>query len=133
MKRKRIVIVDDDPGLLRQVKMFLEDFGEFEVIIMRDPRLAVRRVEALDPQPDLILLDLVMPHRHGSDIAAELRGHMRLSKIPIIFFTGSEREVSRSEVPSDGRIGGEHFVLKGIDPELLRVTLLKALSPAGSP
>jgi len=75
---------------------------------------------ACEFEPDLILLDVIMPDADGGEVAARLRAHEKLRNVPIVFLTAA---VSKQELhgPS-GLIGGRVFVAKPVNKrELLEV------------
>ena len=107
---KKILVVDDEPSLTRMVKMSLEQTGRFEVRTENQGSQALRA--AREFQPDLILLDVMMPDKSGDEIAADLREDAQLSNIPFIFLTaivtGSETD------PGGSEIGGNLFLAKPV-------------------
>jgi len=83
----RILIVDDEPEILNAVKYYLED-EDFEVHIAEEGNEAVALAETL--QPDLIVLDVMMPVMDGIQVCRQLRSRSRTRLIPIIFLTARE-------------------------------------------
>jgi CheY-like chemotaxis protein len=81
---KRILIVDDDPDLVEAVSMLLEAAG-------MEPLAAYGGVEGLEKakneDPDLIVLDVMMPDKDGYAVAKELAKDAKLSEIPLIMLT----------------------------------------------
>lgn len=81
---KRILIVEDEISVRNAVRVFLEHHSPFEVC-----GEAANGVEAVDKatalQPDLVILDLSMPHMNGIEAASLLRS--RLPIVPIIAYT----------------------------------------------
>ena len=111
----KILIIDDEAAFTRMLKMNLEDAGAFEVETVNDSRAALKK--AMDFEPDVILLDVVMPGMDGGDLAAEIRKKTSLKKVPIIFVSAM---VGRSE-SSDGVFfsGGERFLAKPVKIDIL--------------
>lgn len=110
-KPKRILIVDDEPGLTRMLKLSLEQRGEYEVREVNIPSRA--RNEARLFKPDLILMDVMMPELDGGTLAAQLQQDQEIKGVPIVFLTAA---VKRSEVLShDGVIGGLPFLAKPVE------------------
>jgi len=109
--KKRILLVDDEPAFARMMKFVLEKTGIYEVFCENDARSALTTVRAC--HPDLILLDVVMPHMDGRSVAAQLQIDPELKNVPIIFLTAlaSERE---AEAAMTGLIMGmgPHFLGK---------------------
>jgi len=83
----RILIVDDEPGILNAVKFYLED-EDFEVHVTTDGTRAVELAESL--RPDLIILDVMMPVMDGIQVCRQLRSRTRTRMIPVIFLTARE-------------------------------------------
>jgi DNA-binding response OmpR family regulator len=86
---KRILIVDDEPKIVRVLRGYLEAAG-FQVITAYDgmEALAAFRSET----PDLIVLDLMLPEVDGLDVARAIR---RESDVPIIMLTARVDEADR--------------------------------------
>lgn len=125
MKRK-ILIIDDEPGFTKIVKMTLETTGPYEVLELNDPALAV--AVARQFSPDIILLDIIMPELDGGDVLSQLRADPALQNVPVIFVTATVRQ---SEVKShNGLIGGEFFVAKPVSAEVLIRTIEEQLAPS---
>ncbi len=109
MEKKRIMIVDDEAGLTRLVRLSLEGTGKYEVREENDAMQAL--ASALEFRPDLILLDVVMPDIDGGDVAAQLRKSGPLTQVPIVFLTAI---VSRREASTQDDIGGYPFLSKPV-------------------
>jgi len=69
--KKRILVVDDDPKITRQIRFNLELTGEFQV--QEENRATHALIAARGFLPDLILLDVIMPGIEGGDLASEIR------------------------------------------------------------
>jgi CheY-like chemotaxis protein len=114
--RKRIMVVDDEPSITRLLKLNLEQTGRYEVCGINNAALALSA--AREFQPDLILLDVMMPHLSGDDLANQIHASPRLKDTPIIFLTAL---ATPGEVSSHGGlIGGLPFLAKPVDlPEVM--------------
>ena len=87
MKKPRILIVDDEPSFVRLLKLVLERTGRYMV---RKENDATKALEAArEFQPDLILLDFVMPKVDGVSIAQALRAEPQFSHTPILFLSAT--------------------------------------------
>jgi CheY-like chemotaxis protein len=113
MNKKRILIVDDEAGFTRLLQLNLHWTGRYSV---RTENCAAAAVDAArEFQPDLILLDVMMPGMDGGSVAASLQKHPATRQIPILFVTAAVR---KDEVASHGgRIGGSAYVAKPINLE----------------
>ncbi len=100
--KKKIMIVDDEAAFTRMMKLVLEKNGRYEVIGENKATHALATARAC--QPDLILLDVVMPEMDGGDVAAQIQSDPALKNVPIIFLTAliSEKEVLRGPVTRAG-------------------------------
>jgi DNA-binding response OmpR family regulator len=91
--RPRLLLIDDDPGALRELVVILQD--DFEVQHALDGRSGVHRAQAL--RPDLILLDVVMPGADGYAVCRLLKADAATRDIPVIFLTGMNATEQRLE------------------------------------
>ena len=123
MKPKRILVVDDEPSLTRMVKFNLEQHSEYEV---QEVNVATQVLgEARRFQPELVLLDVMMPGMDGGAVAAQLQEDPGLKKVPIVFLTAAAK---KEEVASrGGLIGGLPFLAKPLDLKDLLHCLRKHL------
>ncbi|MEE8251431.1 MAG: response regulator [Gemmatimonadales bacterium] len=113
MEKRRILVVDDEAGITRTLKLYLEGTGSYEVRTENEGSRALQAAREFSPH--LIMLDLIMPDTDGAMVASELEGDSELQNIPIIFLTAL---VSKKEVGAHGKeIGGHPFLAKPVDPE----------------
>jgi len=123
MKRK-ILIIDDEPGFTKIVKLTLEASGSYDVHELNDPAMAVEVARQFSP--DIILLDIIMPEFDGGDVISQLRADPVLKKVPVLFVTATVR---KSEVKAhNGLIGGEFFVAKPVSADVLIRTIEERLA-----
>lgn len=85
----RILLVDDEPNILKMVGKRLEVEG-FEVLLATDGRQALTRVELDAPQ--CIILDVMLPQLNGYEVCAKLKQDPRHQHIPIILFSARAQE-----------------------------------------
>ena len=109
---KRILIVDDDIDFSKLARMVLIEKGGFEVEACNQSGNAINVIK--QRRPDLILLDIMMPDKDGTEIAAELRQDPKLCTIPIIFFTSL---MTPEEATGHPVIGKYQFIPKPIKAE----------------
>ena len=83
----RLLTIDDDPTFVQIIRKGLEKRGH-EVESAGDPREGIRKAEEF--QPDLILLDYVMPGLDGVDTLQMIKGNPVIWKIPVIMLTGRQ-------------------------------------------
>ena len=121
MITKRILVVDDEPGVTRNLKLNLESGGGYEVLGENHATNALSAARTF--RPDLILLDVMMPGMDGGDVAARLRADPLLSGTPILFLTAI---VSNQETDGHEKVSGaETFLAKPVDIGELKKTVEK--------
>jgi len=86
-KTLRILLVDDEPSIVKIIKKRLETF-RFEVLIAVDGQDGLEK--ARQEKPDLIILDIMMPKLNGIDACKELKRDETTQHIPVIMFTAKE-------------------------------------------
>lgn len=89
MKKKRILLVDDEVSFTRLLKLNLEQTSNYEVCVENWAEEALNT--ARNFRPDLVLLDLIMPRMIGSDVAAHFRADANLKQTPILFLSAVGR------------------------------------------
>ncbi|TSC29423.1 sigma-54 dependent transcriptional regulator [Corallococcus sp. Z5C101001] len=117
----RILLVDDDPGVLRAVRGLLEDEG-FSPLEARSTADAMRLLEAQDAPFALMLLDLRMPGETGLELLARLPKPL---SVPVVVLSG---EASPSEAVQALKLGATDFVEKPPSPERLLTAIHNALA-----
>ncbi|MGD0281596.1 MAG: response regulator [Dissulfurispiraceae bacterium] len=114
--KKKILVVDDENSFCVLLKANLEKRGPFEVLTTSNPHDVVRLAKEF--QPDLILLDILMPGMDGMTVAAELKGNNYTEDIPIAFLTALADEEDVREFRS--RTGDKYILSKlGTNKELM--------------
>ncbi|MDP6667413.1 MAG: response regulator transcription factor, partial [Dehalococcoidia bacterium] len=104
MTGERILVVDDAPDILDALLITFEDSG-FKTLGASDGRTALRAFYEFQPQ--LVVLDLVMPMMSGIEICRQVRA---MSDVPVVFLSGVEDTDQKVEAL---RAGGDDFVVKG--------------------
>jgi len=118
---KRILIVDDEAGFTRLLKLTLEGTRRYLVKEENDGSQALNTARQF--RPDLILLDIVMPKMDGGDVARQMASDPMLKKVKIIFLTAI---VSQKEAGAGG-IGGFPFVAKPVSLAALTAMIEETL------
>lgn len=113
---KRLLVIDDDPGLLRAVAETLRAEGYEVTTARRGAEALVRIAESL---PDLIVSDIRMPGMDGYELVRNLRASARTRLIPIVFLTAKDETADRI---AGFRSGVDAYLTKPFEPdELLAV------------
>lgn len=131
-RNARILIVDDEPGNVDVLRKLLHGAGFHQLEATTDARNAASQY--IHFRPDLILLDLHMPHMDGLAVLDQLDEIVEASYLPILMLTGDISPEARRDALSRG---AKDFINKPFDRDevLLRIrTLLETRfrSPAGS-
>ena len=114
----KILIVDDDPDLVEAVSMLLEAEG-------MTPIAAYGGIEGLakakSEQPDLIVLDVMMPDKDGYEVSKELSKDEALSGIPVIMLTAVGDYIGSTHYShaSGKDLVADDFFQKPVDPQAL--------------
>jgi len=122
IKGRRILVVDDEPDVVRYLSTLLSDQG-FAVSTAQDGGEALTKARA--ERPDIITLDITMPGKSGVDVFTTLRRDPQLAGIPVFIITGVvdfRRLMYYREVqPPEG------YMEKPIDPDVLLMTIRRLL------
>jgi two-component system OmpR family response regulator len=129
-----ILIVDDDPSIRSVVRFAFEKAG-FRTAEAADGRQGVQRFQEV--QPDLVVLDILMPELDGTDVCRAIRAR---SSVPVVFLSSRDDEIDRIV---GLEMGGDDYLTKPFSPRELvarvRAVLRRvsppepAVTPASSP
>lgn len=114
--KARLLIIDDSASEVLFLETILEDAGYNDIVSIHDPRRALAAFRAYDP--DLILLDLHMPHMSGLDVMDVLQEEIGSKYLPILVLTADISSEARVRTLS---MGAKDFLTKPFDP--IEVTL----------
>ncbi|MGD1997182.1 MAG: response regulator [Anaerolineae bacterium] len=89
----RVLVIDDNPELLRMIQMLLEKQGGHEVTLCTEGREGL--ASAATNPPDLAIVDVMMPEMTGYEVCRRLRAATATANIPIIILTARGQEVDR--------------------------------------
>lgn len=107
---QRILVVDDDPQIVRLLRAYLEKEG-FQVLVAYDGNMALHLIRS--ERPDLVLLDLMLPNRDGWGVTRIVRGDADLAAIPIIMLTA---RVEDGDKILGLELGADDYVTKPFNP-----------------
>ena len=122
---QRILYVEDDPDIRAVAEIALEDVGGFTTAICGSGAEAVER--ATEFEPELILLDVMMPEMDGPTTMQALRKLDRLGTVPVIFMTA---RLQKSEIEEYQALGALGVIPKPFDPMNLSEQIAQILSDA---
>ncbi|MCX5665459.1 MAG: response regulator [Candidatus Omnitrophica bacterium] len=121
---KKILVIDDEPDVLKIIMLRLERAG-YEVVGGMDGREAMDLARHL--LPDLIILDVYLPDMNGDDVARVIKNNDKLKHIPIILVSATT--VSVAERAKD--CGAEGCLGKPFEPEELLGLVKRVLGQKG--
>ena len=129
-KRPKVLLVDDDADFVESTKIVLES-KPYEVVVANDGDDGLRK--AREENPDLILLDVIMPIKDGFTAAEQLKKDPALSKIPVLMLTSYSAKGAGTSIPrSRGyELEAEDYIDKPISPHELLARVDKHLKRVG--
>lgn len=120
MKRRSqpvVLIADDDPHARTLMRLMTEEYG-YRVVTARDGEEALGM--AGFHQPDVVLLDVMMPLRHGYAVCHSIKEDADLRHTRVVMVTAKAFPADRRQAES---VGADDFLSKPLDPEALRRAL----------
>ncbi|WP_051303162.1 response regulator [Psychromonas aquimarina] len=87
--KKKVLIIDDDRTLLRQVSFHLKKHRGFDIVISDNGKDGL--LKAAKQRPDLIILDWTLPDIQGIDLLSRLKKTQKTKNIPVLMFTGHNK------------------------------------------
>ncbi len=111
--KPNILIVDDEPFYIDVLENLMRD--EYDVTCVESGEAALEKA-VQDPQPDLILLDVIMPGLDGYEVCKQLKADPKTSEIPVIFLT------MKTDVDDEVRgfnLGGVDYITKPMSPPIV--------------
>jgi DNA-binding response OmpR family regulator len=123
MSNPVILVVDDEPDVVELIRRSLDDEG-FDVLYAYDGLSALDLAER--EQPDLILLDLMMPMMSGYEVAEQLKDNPLTAAVPVVCLTSADSLTARARAREAGAVG---LIMKPFAPSEL-VQQLRAMLEA---
>ena len=123
----RILVIDDDPLFVKTTKTILES-KDYQVITAFDGDEGLQK--ARDEEPDLILLDIIMPTQDGFHVCEQIKGNPQLAGIPVIILTSFAKKKGETNIPVSAgfQLEAEGYLDKPVDPKELLEYVGKMLS-----
>src|SRR6185369_18066606 len=116
--KSTILIVDDEPAGRETLESILEPEGYY-LVLAENGYQAIEQAKAI--QPDVILLDVMMPGMNGFEVCRRIREEKNLAEIPILFLTALD---DRRSLLNGLEAGADEFISKPYDRYELRARLL---------
>ncbi len=117
---KKILIIEDEGDTAKILKRRAEDWG-YEAVVAYDSQTGEDL--AISEEPDLILLDLMLPPKGGETVLASIRARSSF-QVPVIVITGVDDDACRSMIE---KMGVSAYFNKPYDPQALRLAISAAV------
>ena len=121
MPGNRILIVDDEPNIVRSLNFVLNKEG-YDVSIAEDGEQALTMIRS--SKPDLLILDVMMPKKNGYDVCLDVKSDPALRDIYVLILTAKGREDEREEGLSQG---ADEFITKPFSPMMIAARVKELL------
>ena len=124
MSSKKILVVDDEPHLVRSLSFILAKEG-YEVTTASDGEEALAKV--VNNKPDLMFLDIMMPKKNGYEVCEAIRRIPELNSLYIIMLSAKGWDIDRAKAID---VGANEFMSKPFSPLEIISRVRKAIQPA---
>ncbi len=124
MSKYRIMVVDDEPDIVKLIKISLE-MANFEVIEAYSGVEALEKVKNI--VPDLFLLDIMMPDMNGYQVCEKLKADNKTKSIPVVMLTAKGQ---RGDAEQGLKVGADDYIIKPFDPYELGEQISEILNNA---
>ena len=119
---KKILVVDDTKDIVLVLSRRLQSWG-YDVVTASTGEEGLRLAE--EQQPDLMLLDIMMPKMKGRDVCARLKANPKTAKIPVIFLTALGLA---DHIKAGMELGAEDYIVKPFEPAELKERIAVVLA-----
>ena len=103
---KKILVIEDDPATLRLIRYTLEGEG-YQVLTASNGLEGLRK--AREEDPDLIVLDVMLPGIDGFEICHRLRAEPQTAQLPILMLSAKAREIDKA---TGLKVGADDYLTK---------------------
>ena len=111
MRSSKIMIIDDEPINVKVARKYLKLEGYENFVTTTESREAIAIID--QERPDVVLLDIMMPHVSGLDILAALRADKRWMHLPVVILTAANDQATKRRALE---LGASDFLAKPVDP-----------------
>lgn len=123
-RRRKVLLIDDEPEIIETVK-FLLGLKNFEVVAAMDGVEGLEKAKS--EKPDLILLDLILPKLNGYEVCARLKRDPDTKDIPVLILTARDEAES---ILRAYRAGADEYIVKPFTTTVLLEKINKHLPAA---
>jgi len=114
MSGKKILLVDDDADFVEATKLILES-KSYDVVVSYDGKEGLKKVQT--EEPNLIILDVMMPEMDGYEVCAKLKSDPRFKDIPVILLTAVGEAISTTKYTKEMgmKIEADDYIPKPVE------------------
>lgn len=116
--KKKILLVDDDKDFVEGTRIILEK-NNFNVAIATSGQECIDKLDSFNP--DLLILDIMMPEKSGFDVCREIKDSLKYNRIPVIMLTALKQELGKTSysVSQGLDLEAEDYIDKPVKPKEL--------------
>ncbi len=122
MNKKKILIVDDEPDVLRLTSLRLEKLG-YEILTASNCEEALAAIQK--EKPDLVLLDLIIPVTYGTELCRRVKNDEKYRETSIILYTAHGEFMNEQKAK---RCGADDYIAKPFDSDELTKKIERLLA-----
>lgn len=119
---KKILIVNDHPEVVELVRFSLEG-EDYQIVAASDGEEALKK--AREENPDLVLLDVIMPKMNGFEVCRNLKQDPQTKEIPVVMLTAMGRQVDKEK---GKQVGARDYITKPFTPSALLTKIEEILA-----
>ena len=121
----RVMIVDDDPVIVKTIEFHLNQAGYEEFVTTEDSREAMELIRS--HQPDVVILDVIMPHLSGLDVLHQIRSDSDLAHLPVLIVTARTDDQTKIKALELGATDFLHKPVRSVEllPRVKNALVLK--------
>jgi len=105
---EKILLIEDEDIMIDLLEKKLSQEG-YKVVVAKDGEEGLRKMKEMEPKPDLILLDIIMPKMGGFEVMEEMQKNPQLREIPVIIISNSGQPV---ELDKAKKLGAKDWLIK---------------------
>jgi two-component system alkaline phosphatase synthesis response regulator PhoP len=115
MSGKKILLVDDDADFVEATKIILES-KSYDVVVSYDGKEGLKKVQT--EEPNLIILDVMMPEMNGYEVCAKLKSDPKYKNIPILLLTAVGESIPTTSYTKEMgmKIESDDYIPKPVEP-----------------
>ncbi len=128
MPLTRVLVAEDDPDIQTVIRLSLRMKGVKQIVITENGEDCLAQVKTVNP--DVILLDVMMPRLDGYQTCERLKANPETQNIPVIFLTAKAQQFEVKKGMATGALG---YLTKPFDPMTLHDQIVTLLDQKGTP